>query len=67
VAVLFENPNTTKLKNIIGDNVLLVIDEAKRIANIGIKSFLKTNFNIFPNPCYYNCILEYKPTLSIGN
>jgi Secretion system C-terminal sorting domain len=31
------------------------------------KSFLKTNFNIFPNPCYNNCTLEYKPALSIGN
>jgi hypothetical protein len=31
------------------------------------KQFLKTDFNIFPNPCYNNCILEYKPALSIGN
>lgn len=36
VLVLFENPNTTKLKNIIGDNEILVIDEAQRITNIGI-------------------------------
>jgi len=36
VIVLFENPNVTKLKSIIGDNEILVIDEAQRIANIGI-------------------------------
>jgi predicted AAA+ superfamily ATPase len=36
VLVLFENPNVTKLKNIIGDNEILVIDEAQRITNIGI-------------------------------
>ncbi len=36
VLVLFENPNVSKLKNIIGDNEILVIDEAQRIANIGI-------------------------------
>jgi predicted AAA+ superfamily ATPase len=36
VLVLFESPNVTKLKNIIGDNEILVIDEAQRIANIGI-------------------------------
>lgn len=36
VLVLFENPNVTKLKSIIGDNEILVIDEAQRIANIGI-------------------------------
>jgi predicted AAA+ superfamily ATPase len=36
VLVLFENPNVTKLKNIIGDNDFLVIDEAQRITNIGI-------------------------------
>ncbi|WP_269221568.1 MULTISPECIES: ATP-binding protein [Flavobacterium] len=36
VLVLFENPNVTKLKNIIGDNEVLVIDEAQRITNIGI-------------------------------
>lgn len=36
VFVLFENPNITKLKNIIGDNEILVIDEAQRITNIGI-------------------------------
>lgn len=36
VLVLFENPNITKLKNIIGDNEILVIDEAQRITNIGI-------------------------------
>jgi hypothetical protein len=31
------------------------------------KSFLKSNFNIFPNPCYYNCILEYKPAKENGS
>jgi len=36
VIVLFENPNVTKLKSIIGDNEILVIDEAQRITNIGI-------------------------------
>lgn len=36
VLVLFENPNVTKLKNIIGNNEILVIDEAQRITNIGI-------------------------------
>ena len=36
VLVLFEKPNLTKLKNIIGDNEILVIDEAQRITNIGI-------------------------------
>jgi len=36
VLVLFENPNVTKLKSIIGDNEIFVIDEAQRIANIGI-------------------------------
>lgn len=36
VLVLFENPNVSKLKNIIGDNEILVIDEAQRITNIGI-------------------------------
>lgn len=36
VLVLFENPNVTKLKSIIGDNEILVIDEAQRIVNIGI-------------------------------
>lgn len=36
VLVLFESPNVSKLKNIIGDNEILVIDEAQRITNIGI-------------------------------
>lgn len=36
VLALFEKPNVTKLKNIIGDNEILVIDEAQRINNIGI-------------------------------
>lgn len=36
VLVLFENPNASKLKNIIGDNEILIIDEAQRISNIGI-------------------------------
>ena len=36
VLILFENPNLTKLKSIIGDNEILVIDEAQRITNIGI-------------------------------
>jgi predicted AAA+ superfamily ATPase len=36
VLALFENPNASKLKNIIGNNEILVIDEAQRITNIGI-------------------------------
>jgi len=36
VIALFENPNASKLKNIIGTNEILVIDEAQRIPNIGI-------------------------------
>lgn len=36
VLALFENPNATKLKNIISDNEILVIDEAQRVTNIGI-------------------------------
>jgi uncharacterized protein len=36
VLVLFENPNVSKLKSIIGDNEIIVIDEAQRITNIGI-------------------------------
>ena len=36
VLVLFESPNVTKLKSIIGDNEILVIDEAQRITNIGL-------------------------------
>jgi uncharacterized protein len=36
VIALFENPNVLKLKNIIADNEILVIDEAQRISNIGI-------------------------------
>jgi Secretion system C-terminal sorting domain len=31
------------------------------------KQFLKKNFNIFPNPCYNNCILEYKPAKEKGS
>jgi predicted AAA+ superfamily ATPase len=36
VLVLFENPQVSKLKSIIADNEILVIDEAQRINNIGI-------------------------------
>src|SRR6478609_850257 len=36
VLALFESPNVTKLKNIIGDHEILVIDEAQRVTNIGI-------------------------------
>lgn len=36
VIALFESPNVLKLKNIIADNEILVIDEAQRINNIGI-------------------------------
>lgn len=36
VIALFESPNVLKLKNIIADNEILVIDEAQRISNIGI-------------------------------
>lgn len=36
VLTLFESPNVTKLKNIIGDHEILVIDEAQRVTNIGI-------------------------------
>ncbi len=32
----FTNPNATKLKNLIGNNKILVIDEAQRIENIGL-------------------------------
>jgi hypothetical protein len=31
------------------------------------QKFLHTNLNIFPNPCYNNCQIQYKPALSIGN
>lgn len=36
VLEMFEKPNATKLKNIVGNNEILVIDEAQRIPNIGI-------------------------------
>lgn len=36
VIELFEKPNVSKLKSIIGDTEILVIDEAQRITNIGI-------------------------------
>jgi len=32
----FENPNSTKLKQLIGTNTTLVVDEAQRIENIGL-------------------------------
>lgn len=32
----FENPNATKIKNLIGGNEIVVIDEAQRIENIGL-------------------------------
>lgn len=32
----FQNPNATKLKNLIGSNKIVVIDEAQRIENIGL-------------------------------
>ncbi|MCO5268221.1 MAG: ATP-binding protein [Brumimicrobium sp.] len=32
----FANPNATKIKNLIGNNKILVIDEAQRIENIGL-------------------------------
>jgi Secretion system C-terminal sorting domain len=31
------------------------------------QKFLNTNLNIFPNPCYNNCQIQYKPAKSIGN
>jgi hypothetical protein len=31
------------------------------------QKFLNTNLNIFPNPCYNTCQIQYKPALSIGN
>ena len=43
VLVLFENPNVSKLKNIIGDNEILVIDEAQRITDIGLRMKLITD------------------------
>ena len=36
VRILLTNPNTEQLKNIIGNNKILFIDEAQRIENIGI-------------------------------
>jgi Secretion system C-terminal sorting domain len=32
-----------------------------------IKSYKNNQLNIFPNPCYNNCQIQYKPALSIGN
>lgn len=32
----FQNPNATKIKNLIGNNKIVVIDEAQRIENIGL-------------------------------
>lgn len=37
VRTLFENPTSTALKAIIGNNMTLVIDEAQRIVDIGLK------------------------------
>jgi Secretion system C-terminal sorting domain len=31
------------------------------------QQFLNTNLNIFPNPCYNSCQIQYKPAKSIGN
>ena len=36
VRILLENSTSTKLRNLIGNNTLLVIDEAQRIKNIGL-------------------------------
>ncbi|HPI12649.1 MAG TPA: AAA family ATPase, partial [Catalimonadaceae bacterium] len=36
VKLLFENPTSTRLKNLVGDAELLVIDEAQSIPNIGL-------------------------------
>jgi hypothetical protein len=32
-----------------------------------IKSYKNNQLNIFPNPCYNNCQIQYKPAKSIGN
>jgi Secretion system C-terminal sorting domain len=31
------------------------------------QKFLNTNLNIFPNPCYNNCQIQYKPATQKGN
>jgi hypothetical protein len=31
------------------------------------QKFFHTNLNIFPNPCYNACQIQYKPAFSIGN
>jgi predicted AAA+ superfamily ATPase len=36
VRLMFENPTSTGLKSLIGDNDIIVIDEAQRITNIGL-------------------------------
>jgi Secretion system C-terminal sorting domain len=32
-----------------------------------IKSYKNNQLNIFPNPCYNNCQIQYKPAKSMGN
>lgn len=36
IRAMLDNPTSTRLRNLIGDNILLVIDEAQRIENIGL-------------------------------
>ena len=55
VLVLFENPNVTKLKSIIGDNEILVIDEAQRIANIGIVLKIIVDLHARTSASYWSC------------
>ncbi|MBE0637078.1 MAG: ATP-binding protein [Bacteroidales bacterium] len=43
VVALFENPNSVRLKSIFGDNRIVVIDEAQRIENVGLKFKLITD------------------------
>lgn len=43
VVALFENPNSVRLRSIFGDNRIVVIDEAQRIENVGLKFKLITD------------------------
>ena len=43
VQQLFENASSTRLKSVFGENTLIVIDEAQRIANIGLSLKLITD------------------------
>ncbi len=43
VVTLFESPNSVRLRSIFGDNRIVVIDEAQRIENVGLKFKLITD------------------------